>query len=153
MRTHLESKESLRDAHVATSMCGKRIIRRAHPLALSGPGRRPTCRGCLIAMCQVVRWQQSNRGLIIAALAARDGAQCRYCGKKLYVGQDITEPAPAKLHEFVLIDGEPYYFATIDHIVPRSKGGPDSGDNLCLACSPCNGDKGALLLEEWGVDA
>ncbi len=31
----------------------------------------------------------------------------------------------------------------IDHIVPRSLGGPTTADNLCLACAACNGYKQA----------
>jgi len=30
---------------------------------------------------------------------------------------------------------------TIDHIIPRAKGGVSNEDNLCLACSRCNGRK------------
>ena len=32
----------------------------------------------------------------------------------------------------------------IDHILPRSAGGLTTDDNLCLACSSCNGHKGSL---------
>jgi 5-methylcytosine-specific restriction endonuclease McrA len=32
--------------------------------------------------------------------------------------------------------------ATIDHVIPKSKGGDDSMDNLVLACTACNGAKG-----------
>ena len=29
----------------------------------------------------------------------------------------------------------------VDHIIPRSQGGPTTGANLCLACVSCNGHK------------
>lgn len=35
----------------------------------------------------------------------------------------------------------------IDHIIPRSKGGETTADNLCLACSSCNGSKLAKTTE------
>jgi len=35
------------------------------------------------------------------------------------------------------------FLFTIDHIIPRSAGGADSADNLCLACTGCNGHKHA----------
>jgi hypothetical protein len=40
---------------------------------------------------------------------------------------------------------------TLDHIVPRSKGGPDEPSNLVPACRRCNGAKSAMSLEEWAT--
>lgn len=36
-----------------------------------------------------------------------------------------------------------------DHVVPRSRGGPDSPLNLIRACKPCNRAKRDLLPSEW----
>ena len=33
----------------------------------------------------------------------------------------------------------------IDHIIPRSEGGASASDNLCLACTSCNGYKQAKI--------
>lgn len=38
---------------------------------------------------------------------------------------------------------------SIDHLIPRFKGGDDSGDNLVLACRSCNSSKGKGDLMEW----
>ena len=38
---------------------------------------------------------------------------------------------------------------TIDHIVPRSKGGPDFTKNCLCACHSCNQDKAHTPMEEW----
>ena len=35
----------------------------------------------------------------------------------------------------------------LDHIVPRSKGGTDHGENLQLLCSDCNRSKGNRPME------
>ena len=54
-----------------------------------------------------------------AAVLQRDGNKCVYCGKS------------GKHHQLEL-----------DHVVPRSKGGPDRYDNLVAACRPCNQKRG-----------
>ncbi len=36
-----------------------------------------------------------------------------------------------------------------DHVVPLSRGGPDSPYNIVLACAPCNLSKHARLPSEW----
>jgi len=38
---------------------------------------------------------------------------------------------------------------SIDHLIPRIKGGVDEGDNLILACRTCNSSKGKKDLLEW----
>jgi 5-methylcytosine-specific restriction endonuclease McrA len=40
---------------------------------------------------------------------------------------------------------------TIDHVVPRCRGGDDSWENLVVACSPCNTRKGNFFLEHTGM--
>lgn len=51
---------------------------------------------------------------------------CFYCGKKLT-----------------------RHNATIDHIIPLSRGGTNDKRNLVLCCQKCNWDKGSKLLSEW----
>jgi len=41
----------------------------------------------------------------------------------------------------------PYSNFTIDHIVPKAKGGPDTDDNLQLLCNYCNSVKGDRTME------
>ena len=50
---------------------------------------------------------------------ARDGWTCQYCG------------ARASL--------------TVDHVIPRSKGGGSGWDNIVASCAPCNRRKGDRL--------
>lgn len=38
---------------------------------------------------------------------------------------------------------------TLDHILPRIRGGTDVPENLQLLCAPCNSSKGARTQEEW----
>src|SRR5215204_2012565 len=58
------------------------------------------------------------------SIFARDGHRCQYCG-------DTAE--------------------SIDHVVPRSKGGPHSWDNVVAACRPCNVRKRDRLLHETSM--
>ena len=39
--------------------------------------------------------------------------------------------------------------ATIDHIVPKFKGGHNVKSNMVCSCSKCNRSKGSVLLEDW----
>ena len=38
---------------------------------------------------------------------------------------------------------------SIDHVLPTSRGGPDSSDNVVWACKSCNSSKGATDLLVW----
>jgi len=53
----------------------------------------------------------------------RDDSECQYCGKKASA-------------------------MTIDHVIPKDKGGKDKWDNLVAACKKCNIYKGNFLLDE-----
>ena len=39
--------------------------------------------------------------------------------------------------------------ATIDHILPKFKGGHNVKSNMVCSCSKCNRSKGSVLLEDW----
>jgi 5-methylcytosine-specific restriction endonuclease McrA len=55
----------------------------------------------------------------------RDNHACQYCGSTKHL--------------------------TLDHIIPRSKGGTHTWDNVVTACAPCNSTKGDRLLPETGM--
>jgi 5-methylcytosine-specific restriction endonuclease McrA len=65
-------------------------------------------------------------------LFARDGYRCMYCGR----------------HRSQLRGRE---FLTRDHVVPLSRGGENSWQNVATACSPCNNRKASHLMEECGM--
>lgn len=41
--------------------------------------------------------------------------------------------------------------ATIDHVIPKSKGGCHTWENLVISCAKCNGKKGSRLLGECNM--
>jgi 5-methylcytosine-specific restriction endonuclease McrA len=61
-------------------------------------------------------------------LFARDGNRCQYCGKKF----PTTE-------------------LSLDHLVPRSRGGRATWDNIVCACVRCNVRKGGRTPREAGM--
>jgi 5-methylcytosine-specific restriction endonuclease McrA len=63
------------------------------------------------------------------ALFERDNHQCMYCGQ--------------------YFDGR---FLTRDHILPSSRGGRDSWENVVAACRRCNQHKGSRLLKETNLE-
>lgn len=38
---------------------------------------------------------------------------------------------------------------SVDHLIPRKKGGADAGENMVWACRSCNSSKGATDALEW----
>lgn len=40
---------------------------------------------------------------------------------------------------------------TIDHVIPKCRGGQDTWENLVVACCSCNTKKGNTLLEQTGM--
>jgi 5-methylcytosine-specific restriction endonuclease McrA len=64
-----------------------------------------------------------SRKITRRAIFARDRWTCQYCGSG-------------------------HGNLTVDHVVPRSKGGSSSWDNIVTCCAPCNRRKGDLLPKQ-----
>ena len=60
-----------------------------------------------------------KRKITRRAVFARDGWECQYCGARTSL--------------------------TVDHVIPRSKGGGSSWENIVASCAPCNRRKGDRL--------
>jgi 5-methylcytosine-specific restriction endonuclease McrA len=58
-----------------------------------------------------------------ANILLRDDETCQYCGKR---SRELT----------------------LDHVIPRSRGGQSTWENLVASCKSCNGKKGNRLLKE-----
>ncbi|MFL4991475.1 MAG: HNH endonuclease [Microvirga sp.] len=61
---------------------------------------------------------------------ARDEGRCVYCGIPARRPGRGVKRAPD--------------LATLDHVVPKSFGGPLNRDNIVLACSACNNERGTM---------
>ncbi len=60
-----------------------------------------------------------------ALIYKRDSNTCQYCGSTRHL--------------------------TIDHVIPKSRGGEDTWENLAVACSACNTKKGDKFLEQTNM--
>lgn len=60
-----------------------------------------------------------------AMIYKRDENKCQYCGSTRHL--------------------------TIDHIIPKSRGGKDTWENMVVSCSTCNTRKGDQFLEQTGM--
>jgi 5-methylcytosine-specific restriction endonuclease McrA len=66
-----------------------------------------------------------RRKITRRAVFARDNWTCQYCGVR---GQ-----------------------LTVDHVIPRSKGGSSTWENIVASCAPCNRRKGNALPRQAGM--
>ena len=93
------------------------------------PGlQRPT----VIRLRQFVRVPFRPLPLTRRNLFQRDGHQCLYCG-----GGGNSTTGGSSL--------------SIDHVIPRSRGGPHSWENVTTACLRCNVHKGNRTPREAGM--
>jgi 5-methylcytosine-specific restriction endonuclease McrA len=84
----------------------------------------------LVRYVQVPR--RFRRQVTNTFLFARDEYSCQYCGR----------------HRSDLRGRQ---FLTRDHILPLSRGGGNTWDNVVTSCSPCNNRKGNRLPAEAGL--
>jgi 5-methylcytosine-specific restriction endonuclease McrA len=80
----------------------------------------------VIRLRQFVRVPYRQMPLTRRHVFQRDGHTCQYCG----------------------FGGEPL---SIDHVLPRSRGGADVWENVTTACLPCNVRKGNRTPREAGM--
>jgi 5-methylcytosine-specific restriction endonuclease McrA len=104
----------------------KAEIVEAHPERVIRSPSRIFAHPLVIRLRRYVRIPRFGaRRITRRAVFARDGFRCQYCG------------SPGSL--------------TVDHVVPRSRGGTSLWDNIVTACAPCNLRKGDRLPHEAGM--
>jgi 5-methylcytosine-specific restriction endonuclease McrA len=82
-------------------------------------------RPCVIRLMRYVRIPRDvhRRKITRKAVLARDAYTCQYCGRQA--------------------SG-----LTVDHVIPRSRGGDSVWENIVASCAPCNRKKGNRLPRE-----
>ena len=79
----------------------------------------------MIRLLEYRRIPHQTRALSRKNILLRDRNTCQYCGEVL-----------------------PSSELTLDHVVPRSRGGASTWENLVACCNPCNNRKGSRTPEE-----
>lgn len=72
-----------------------------------------------------IPYQSFRRKITRRAVFARDGWECQYCGRRGSL--------------------------TMDHVIPRSKGGDTSWENVVACCAGCNRRKGDRSVSQSGM--
>lgn len=85
-------------------------------------GYQKFVRPLIIRLLNYVKYRVKNLRINRNRVFKRDNHQCVYCGSKRNL--------------------------TIDHVLPKSKGGTNTWTNLVTCCSPCNRKKGDKTPEE-----
>lgn len=101
----------------------------AHPEEMSAQtlhaARRQFPVPSVIRLLEYRRIPHQNRALSRKNILMRDRYVCQYCGRG---GQSAT--------------------LTLDHVIPRSRGGETAWENLVACCHECNNRKGSRTPEE-----
>jgi 5-methylcytosine-specific restriction endonuclease McrA len=82
----------------------------------------------VIRLTQYVHIPFERKSLSRKNILLRDHNTCQYCGK-VFNPSDLT----------------------LDHVIPKSRGGSSNWDNLVACCKRCNNRKGSALPEEAGM--
>ena len=115
---------SVRRAHVLVHKGRAELVEQLERPLRSASGAFPWPH--VIRLLEYVRVPKAvQRKISRRALFARDEFRCQYCGSS------------GKL--------------TLDHVVPRSRGGDSIWENVVTSCAPCNHRKGDRLLEETSM--
>src|SRR5262252_9414807 len=82
----------------------------------------------VIRLLEYRRIPHQTRALSRKNILLRDRNTCQYCGE-VFASSELT----------------------LDHVVPRSRGGLSAWENLVACCHPCNRRKGNSLLGEINI--
>ena len=82
----------------------------------------------VVRLMRYRRMPRQNRAVSRKGILLRDGNACQYCGARLPSGS-----------------------LTLDHVMPRSRRGANTWENLVAACFPCNNRKRNKTPAEAGM--
>lgn len=118
---------------IAAVICGRAEIVEAHETLSIGTGGGNFPLPVKVRFSHGVFTGKINKKIGVPKLSKknlfiRDLGKCQYCDINLQI-----------------------YSCTIDHVVPKSRGGKHEWTNVVLACSKCNQKKGSKLISECSM--
>lgn len=93
------------------------------------------------------------------AIFRRDGWRCRYCGCRV-IPSKVRRWMDKRLSGAIRWDDKATLgchagfwtlWASVDHVIPRARGGQNEAENLVTACMVCNFAREDYMLEELGL--
>ena len=103
-------------------LCGKAEVLELNHQVVHSPSMSFHCPS-VIRLSHLIRRPRPRARLSRKEVFIRDNYTCQYCGTRT---RDLT----------------------LDHVIPRSKGGPHTWENLVSACRGCNHKKGGKNLDQ-----
>lgn len=82
----------------------------------------------VVRLLRFVTWRDESPTFSRRNLYTRDHGKCQYCGKRLTLSE-----------------------LTYDHVIPKSRGGQTTWENVVTCCVTCNGKKGARTPRQAGM--
>ena len=82
----------------------------------------------VIVLKNIVKFRFTTISCNRQNIAWRDNNQCQYCGNHFSLDN-----------------------LTMDHVIPKSRGGKNTWENLVAACKKCNQKKGSRTIKESGM--
>lgn len=102
-----------------------------------------------------VRHLPKDDPALAAAVIARDGHRCRYCGipvvrdaVRIFLNRRYPEAARWRAGNANQHVGLQALWLQYEHVVPHSRGGRSTLANVVISCAPCNYGKTEWTLEE-----
>jgi hypothetical protein len=100
-----------------------------------------------------------SESLLGESVFRRDGWRCRYCGCRVIPARvrrwiDKRLPATIRWDQATNVGCHAGFWAlwgSVDHVIPRARGGRNEAENLVTACMVCNFAREHFTLEQLGL--
>ena len=103
-------------------------------------------------------WWRERARKILGQAYEEGHLNCPICGREMfYISYETWDEYSLRFMDTYKIEAPKWpqdiaaWQASVDHVIPASKGGSDEDENLIVICKQCNTTKGARLFSEAGM--